>query len=163
MALSPDGTRLAFVAEVNEPVRSYSQPDLWTLELTPNAQPKNLTTGFDFDVGSGVGGDNAPPRAAGPTPLIWSKDGKSIITTVERTGTTNLYRFDAATGTPTAITHGKQAVQRFRSVDGGETLVALISTPVNIGDLFLIGGAGNAEPRRLTDINEKLWSQLNLT
>jgi Tol biopolymer transport system component len=28
MALSPDGKRLAFVASVNEPVRSYSQPDL---------------------------------------------------------------------------------------------------------------------------------------
>ena len=28
-------TRIAFVAIVNEPVRSYTQPDLWTLALTP--------------------------------------------------------------------------------------------------------------------------------
>src|SRR5262249_39940396 len=53
--ISPDGKRLAFHSQTNEPVRSYSEPDLYVIDLTPNAQPKNLTADFDYDVGSGVG------------------------------------------------------------------------------------------------------------
>ena len=160
MALSPDGKQLAFVASVNEPVRSYSQPDLWTLALTPNAAPRNLTASFDYDVADEVGGDNAPPRAAGASPILWSADGRSIITIAAREGSANLYRFDADGGAATAITHGKQAVQAYRSADGGRRIVALISTPTQIGDLFAIG---DGEPRRLTDVNASLFSELNLT
>ena len=32
---SPDGKRIAFRSKVNEPVRSYDQPDLYVLDLTP--------------------------------------------------------------------------------------------------------------------------------
>src|SRR5215510_2160453 len=60
-SLSPDGKRVAFYGSVNRPVRSYTEPDLWVLELSGEAQPKNLTEGFDWDVGSGVGGDNTAP------------------------------------------------------------------------------------------------------
>jgi dipeptidyl aminopeptidase/acylaminoacyl peptidase len=160
MALSPDGRRLAFVSSVNEPVRSYSQPDLWTVALTPNARPRNLTTSFDYDVADGVGGDNAPPRAAGSSPVLWSHDGRSIITVAAREGSANLYRFDAESGVAREITNGKHAVQSYRSSDGGRRIVALISTPVEIGDLFSIG---DGEPRRLTHVNSALFSQLNLT
>ena len=74
MALSPDGQRLAFVASVNEPVRSYSQPDLWTLTLTANARPRNLTASFDYDVADGVGGDNAPPRGDVASSVVWTRE-----------------------------------------------------------------------------------------
>ena len=46
-SLSPDGNRMAFVASTTKPVNSYTQPDLWVLELTKGAQPRNLTAGFD--------------------------------------------------------------------------------------------------------------------
>ena len=55
--LSPDGKRAAFIAAVVEPVNSYTQSDLWTLELTENAKPVNLTTDFDYDAGDSVFGD----------------------------------------------------------------------------------------------------------
>ena len=77
-AVSPDGKRVAFYASRTKPVLSYSQPDLWVMDLTANAQPRNLTTGFDWDVGSGVGGDNAAPRGGGGNPPIWSADGRTI-------------------------------------------------------------------------------------
>jgi len=41
------------------------------------------------------------------------------------------------------------------------TTVALVSTPVMIGDLFTI--AADGAQTRLTDPNKSLWSQLNLT
>jgi dipeptidyl aminopeptidase/acylaminoacyl peptidase len=51
-------------------------------------------------------------------------------------------------------------VQRFESADGGKTMVALVSTPTNIHDLYIVS---NGEQKRLTNINEQLFSQLNLT
>jgi dipeptidyl aminopeptidase/acylaminoacyl peptidase len=158
--LSPDGKRIAFRSSANEPIRSYSQDDLWVLELDGNSQPKNLTADFDWDIGSGVGGDQAAPRAGGGTKPIWSADGSSIIEVVAKEGRANIWRFPVSGGKPAEITKGDQAVQRFASVDGGESLLMLISTPVMIGDLFLIKGG---EQRRVTDINQKLWSELNVS
>jgi dipeptidyl aminopeptidase/acylaminoacyl peptidase len=68
LAISPDNRRLAFHGAVTQPVRSYSQPDVWLMELTPSAPPRNLTAKYDFDMGSGVGGDNAAPRGGGTVP-----------------------------------------------------------------------------------------------
>src|SRR5271165_1730757 len=55
MTLSPDGKRIAFIGAVLEPVRSYSQPDLWVLDLQPGAAPKNLAADYDYDMNSSVG------------------------------------------------------------------------------------------------------------
>ena len=38
MSLSPDGKRLAFCASVNEPVQSYTEPDLWVMDLAAERQ-----------------------------------------------------------------------------------------------------------------------------
>ncbi len=77
MVLSPDGKRVAFIGAVESPVRSYTEPDLWTLELTPGAVARNLTANYNYDINSGVGGDNRAPRAAGRLTPFWSKDGIS--------------------------------------------------------------------------------------
>lgn len=158
-ALSPDGTRLAFRSNENLPIRSYAQPDLYVVELTPAAKPRNLTEKFDWDVGGGVGGDQAAPRAAGETRPLWNAGGTAIIDVVAREGRANLYRFPLDGGEPTPMTRGDQAVQRYSSGDGGHGLVALISTPVSIGDLFAVG---EGDPRRLTDLNGKLMAELKL-
>ena len=62
LVLSPDGRQLAFHGSVAQPIRSYSQPDLWVMEVVPDAKPQNLTADYDFDMGSSVFGDNAAPR-----------------------------------------------------------------------------------------------------
>ncbi|HUS19407.1 MAG TPA: S9 family peptidase [Terriglobales bacterium] len=159
-ALSPDGKRLAFHSSSNEPVRSYSQSDLYLIDLSPNAQPRNLTAEFDWDIGGGLTGDQAPPRAGGRTQPVWSQDGSSLVDIVAKEGRTNLWRFPASGGKPSEVTKGDQAVMRFTSADDGNTFVALISTPVAIGDLFLVSGTN---VKRITDINQKLFSELNLT
>src|SRR5829696_4588364 len=64
-SVSPDGKKIAFIASVSQPVRSYSQPDLWVMDLANNAEPRNLTADFDSDVGGGLTGDNVAPRGAG--------------------------------------------------------------------------------------------------
>ena len=162
MALNPDGKRVAFIAAVNEPVNSYTQPDLWTMDLAPNAKPANLTAGFDFDAGDSVFGDNAPPRAAGRVAPVWSADGKSILEIYNKEGRTQLAAFDAENGRPNDLTHGNHAVTRFSTSSDGGKIVFLLSTPTRIGDLFFLDQPG-AEPRQLTHANDLLFNQLNLT
>jgi dipeptidyl aminopeptidase/acylaminoacyl peptidase len=164
MSLSPDGKRLAFCASVNEPVQSYTEPHLWVMDLAASAQPKNLTTSYDFDVCSGVGGDQGTPRAGGQDHIVWSADGNNLIVTTAREGRANLIQVDIASTKISEVTHGNQAVEHFRANKDGSGLVVLISTSTNIGDLFWIDRAqATAQPRQLTHINDKLFSQLNLT
>src|SRR6202030_2622541 len=138
LALSPDRRRIAFHGSVTQPVRSYSQPDLWVMDLAPNAQPRNLTASYDFDMGSSVFGDNAPPRGGNGATLHWSPDGRWLFDIVDKQGRTPLVRVDSQTGAVTEITHGDQAVLDFSVAPEARRAVALISTPVMIGDLFTI-------------------------
>ena len=162
LSLSPDGKQIAFIASATQPVNSYTQPDLWIVDLTPNAKLRNLTAKFDFDLGSGVFGDNAAPRAGGPTVPLWTSDGKNLIEVYGKEGKTILASFDTGTGAATDLTRGNQAVLRFRASADGSTIIYTISTPTRINDLFALDRSGG-EPRQLTDINNELFSKLNLS
>ncbi|MDQ2855724.1 MAG: S9 family peptidase [Acidobacteriota bacterium] len=161
-ALSPDGKQLAFVGSANQPVNSYSEPDLWVMDVTPNAQPRNLTKDFDYDVSSGVGGDNTAPRGSGGNPLVWTADGRGIITVYAKEGRANVGEFDVATGKETDRTTGDHAIVSFRAAPDASKFVYLISTPTKIGDLFWVEQRGR-DPKPLTHLNEELFSKLNLT
>ncbi|MGB8521327.1 MAG: S9 family peptidase, partial [Candidatus Acidiferrales bacterium] len=161
LTLSPDGSKFAFHGSVTQPVRSYSQPDLWVMDATPNAQPKNLTADYDFDMGSSVFGDNAAPRGGGGRGLYWSPDGRWLFDTVAKQGRTPVVRVDAQSGAVTEISQGDQAVFDFSVTPDARNMVALISSPVMIGDLFTL--SANGAQTRITNFNQKLWSQLNLT
>jgi dipeptidyl aminopeptidase/acylaminoacyl peptidase len=163
LSLSPDGKRLAFCASINEPVQSYTEPDLWVMDLAADATPRNLTASYDFDVCSGVGGDQGTPRAGGQDHVVWTADGNNLIVTTASEGEANLIAVEVASGKITELTNGKQAVERFRATNDARTLVVLISTPTNIGDLFVLNHGSTAPPRQITHINDKLFSQLNLT
>ena len=162
MSLSPDGKRIAFRSNANDTVRSYDEPDLFILDLVPGAKPRNLTADFDYDIGGAIGGDNAAPRAGGGTRPVWSADGNSIVDVVSITGRANLMRFPVGGGKPVEVTKGDQSVQRFSSASDGSSFAILVSTPTNIGDLFMVSGNGGV-PRRLTDVNTILFSQLDIT
>jgi len=161
-AVSPDGKRVAFYSSPTKPVLSYSQPDLWVMDLSANAQPRNLTAGFDWDVGSGVGGDNAAPRGGGGNPPIWSADGQTIYAPFAKEGRANIGAFDAGNGRQSNVTTGDHAVMNFRATADRSKFALLISTPTRIGDLFWLEKAG-AAPKQLTHINDDLFSKLNLT
>ncbi len=180
LSLSPDRKQFAFLASVTQPVNSYTQPDLWVVDVTPNAKPRNLTATFDFDVGGGPFGDNAAPRGGGRNIPIWTPDGRSLIEVYGKGGKAILAQFDVSSGAATDLTNGNQAVVRFRAsgtgilpmntadhrqdADATMKIVYTVSTPTRINDLFVLDRANaNAQPVQLTKVNEELFSKLNLT
>jgi dipeptidyl aminopeptidase/acylaminoacyl peptidase len=123
----------------------------------------NLTANYDFEVGGGVGGDNTAPRGGGRGGLAWTSDGKSLIDVVGKQGSALLVSIDTKTGAVKELTAEKQAVVGFAVKPDGTKMLALISTPVNIGDLFSVATDGSKQQTQLTDVNKALFSQLNLT
>ena len=165
LSLSPDGRRMAFVGSINHgpdmPQRSYSQPDLFVTALDAGSTPRNSTTAYDFDIGGGVGGDQAPPRGSGPSKPYWTADGRAIIVDSAEEGRANLVRVDAETGKVEPFTAGDHSIFSYSATADGAKAAVLVASPTNIGDLFLLYAAKHME--RLTHINSELFDQLNLT
>jgi len=160
--LSPDGKQLAFIGSVSQPIRSYSQPDLWVMDVTPEAKPRNLTATFDYDIAGGLTGDNVAPRGGGGNLPVWSPDARTITMLYVKEGKSNLGLFDVATGHQSDVTTGNHAVVNYRAVPDASKFVLLISTPTRIGDLFWLDKSGG-QPKQLTRLNDELFSKLNLT
>src|SRR6266478_6864402 len=183
LSLSPDGKQVAFLAATNQPVNSYTEPDLWVLDLSPNAKPRNLTADFDFDIDGFIIGDSASPRAGGLNKPIWTADGKGLIEVYSKEGKRNLALFDATvtgdgssavasakadgpgkSSTVQDLTSGNHGVMNFRATPDASKLVYLISTPTRVNDLFVFDRASpDAAPKQLTNVNDELLSKLNLT
>jgi len=156
---SPDGKSIAFSGYIAKPVRSYNEPDLFVVGTAAGSEPRNLTASYDFDVLSGVSGDQHSPRGGGGARPMWSSDSRFIYATTVEQGKGNLNRFDAASGAMTPVTTGKQEVISY-AIGSGKT-IALISTPTRIGDLFSI--EANGAQKQLTDVNGPLMRELTLT
>ena len=159
---SPDGRRVAFRGMVAEPVRSYTPPDLFVLDLSAKGPPRNLTSDFDYDIGGGLTGDQHAPRGSSPSRPGWSPDGSSLVDKVARQGRANLEAFDVATGKPSPVTSGDRDVASFAPSPDGSKLALLVLNETSLPDIYLLDSPGSP-PRRLTDLNAKLFSTLDLT
>lgn len=160
---SPDAKRIAFGGSLtHNPIKSYTQPDLFVMNNEAGAMPKNLTADYDFDIGGGIGGDQSSPRGGGGGGVLWSKDGRSLIVNVAEHGRANLKRIDATTGKVEPLTTGDHTVQAYSATPDASKMALLISTSINIHDLFLLDAA-SGKLTQLTKINDELFSQLNLT
>src|SRR5205823_3151713 len=126
LSLSPDGKQVAFLAATNQPINSYTEPDLWVLDLTPNAKPRNVTADFDFDIDAFVIGDSSSPRAGGSSKPIWTADGKGLIEVYSKEGKRNIAVFDVATGKATDIASGNHGVMSFRATPDASKLVYIL-------------------------------------
>ena len=173
LSLSPDGKQVAFVAATNQPITSYTEPDLWVLDLSPNAKPRNVTANFDFDIDGFVIGDSAPPRAGGLNKPIWTPDGKAVMAVYAREGKRNIGLFDTTAvggGDPSKsspvqdLTTGNHGVMSFRATPDASKLVYVLSTPTLVNDLFVLDRTfPGAPPKQLTNLKDELFSKLNLS
>ena len=158
-AASPDG-RIAFIGMIaGTPERSFTQPDLWVVDL-PGGTPRNLTATYDFDMNGGLGGDQRSPRGGSPAGPIWSRDGRSLLIKVGEQGDTNLKRVDVASGRIESVTTGHHEVMSYTADAGASTIAFVRSTPTVLGDLYVADAASPAAPKQLTKFNDDLFGQL---
>jgi dipeptidyl aminopeptidase/acylaminoacyl peptidase len=158
---SPDGKKIAFRGTLAEPIRSYNPADLFVVELGSKATPKNLTSDFDYDVGGGLSGDQHSPRGNAPTHPAWSKGGSTLIDRVACKGRANLEAFDVLNGKSEPVTTGDRDVAAFAPSPDGAKLAIIGLTPTSLPDVYLVEGNATT-PRRLTDLNARLFSGLDL-
>ncbi len=168
LSLSPDSKHLVFHAQVEGPhAVSHAQTDLWALDLnwsagTPTATgpARNLTAKFAYEMGSGVGGDNTAPRGGGRDAMPWTPDSTHVLDIAGHRGSALLVSVDATTGAVAELTPAKQAVLSVSASKDQSKLIALISNPILIGDLFAL--ATNQSQTQLTNVNKTLFDQLDL-
>jgi len=162
-AVSPDGGRVAFAGFLNpEKRRSYDETDLLVIEPRPGAAARNLTERFDGDVGDGLAGDQHAPKGGRPQPILWSADGRSVITVAAERGRANLKRFDVSTGAAEAVTEGDQEVASYSATPDASRMALVISTPTVVGDLYVLETATKRK-KLLHEPNRELFSEIALT
>jgi dipeptidyl aminopeptidase/acylaminoacyl peptidase len=163
--VSPDGKQIAFAGTVNaHPVRSYDEPDVFVTGVAPGTTPRNLTAGYDFDVNDGVSSDQHAPRAGNGGGIVWSRDGKSLLVTSTVHGNGNLVRVRVSDGRVDPFTTGDHEVMSYNASADGKTVALTISSPTNIGDLYVADGSksSNTSLRQITHINDELFATLDI-
>jgi dipeptidyl aminopeptidase/acylaminoacyl peptidase len=158
---SPDGKRIAFVGTFSgKPVRSYSQPDLWVVDAARDSAAKNLTEAYDYDVMGGIGGDQSAPRGEQPKPIVWSRDGASVLISSAEKGSSNFRRVTIATGRIDPVTEGAHDVVAYTASRDG-IVAATMSTQTNIGDIAIVKpGAAPQNPALITHVNDALFGEI---
>ena len=143
---------------------SHQQSDLMVLDFNWSdgraaSAPRNLTGKLNYEMGSGVGGDNTAPRGAGRPAIAWSADDSHLTDVAAKEASALLVSVDAGSGALVELTQPRQAVVGFSA--NPKATVALISNPILIGELFSIGN--DKAQTQLTHVNDALFSQLDLT
>jgi len=158
---SPDGRTFAFVGFVNPPhVRSYNQSDLF---LFASGRAKNLAAGYDYSIGGGPLGDQAPPRGGeGSSPVIWTSDGRALIVKTGEHGASNLMRFDVGTGRAEPLTTGDHDIMAYSSTPDASELALTIGDATHIGDVYAFTPA-TKQLTQLTHVNDSLFTHLELS
>ncbi len=164
-AVSNDGRRIAFVGiPQGNPIRSYDVPDLFVVDADGKGEPRNLTLRYDYDIGGGIGGDQAAPRGAGTKAIVWAPDDRSLLTVASERGSANIKRITIDDARIEAITDGPRDVMSFTASRDASTLAAVISTPVVLGNVNVVRTTGGAAaPVAVTHFNDGLFERLNLT
>jgi dipeptidyl aminopeptidase/acylaminoacyl peptidase len=164
-AVSNDGRRIAFVGiPQGHPIRSYDVPDLFVTDADGRGAPRNLTERYDYDIGGGIGGDQAAPRAGGSKTIAWAADDRTLLLAASQHGSANIKRLNVDTGTLESITDSPQDVMSFTASRDASTVAAIISTPVVLGDVNVVNtNSGRTAPTAVTHYNDALFEHLNLS
>jgi dipeptidyl aminopeptidase/acylaminoacyl peptidase len=185
LAPSQDGEHLAFHAQAfpiaPAPAVSHQESDLFVVDLAEKkgtlsaSAPRDLTGGKGFEMGGGVGGDNTAPRGAGRPAIVWSGDGKQLLDVAGSQGSALLLGVGVSDGSINKLSARKQAVLNFVASKDAKSVIALISNPIMIGDMFRIepavapGGPTAGTPAatagnqtQLTHVNDALFAKLDL-
>ena len=189
---SPDGTKLAFVSNRSgKEYEDNRNSDVWVISATggsltkisdhdesdnsPRWSPDGRTIAFTGELhdrdhpkvflAPASGGAPSVFAANGldliPTGLEWASDGKSIYFESGVKGEFQLFRIDLAKKTSEQISSGSRAVRNADFNARTNTRVYMVNDFKHLDDLYASDLNGNNE-RKLTNLNEALWKQVQL-
>lgn len=156
---SPDGSRFAFAGFVNpKQVQSHSRSDVFVYE---NGRAVALSPGAEFEVGSGIIGDQRPPRAGVPSKIVWTPEGKTVILATTEHGRSNIVRIDLASKRVDQLTSGDHDLIAYSATPDASRLAVTMGHDTHVGDLYLLESASR-KLTQLTHVNDALLSELKL-
>lgn len=138
---SPDGKWLAFTGEIHD----RDHPKIFLAPSNGGAASTLAANGLDVIPGQ----------------LEFSEDGKSIYFETGVKGENHLFRVDVPMKSVTQVTTGPRAVRNVDFDFRGGKMVYLANDFRHLDDLYVADLNGKNE-RKLTNLNEALWKQLNL-
>ncbi len=189
---SPDGTRIAFVSNrTGKEYDLNRNTDVWVISAdggaltkisdhdeadnSPRWSPDGKTIAYlgvvqwrdhpKIWLAPAAGGAASMPAVNGldliPVGLEWADDGKSLYFQAGVRGETHLFRVDVAKKSAVQVTSGARAIRNvdFHWFNG--TMVYMVNDFKHLDDLYVSNLNGRDE-RRLTNLNEALWKQLQL-
>lgn len=153
---SPDGQTLAVLGHLNEYMNA-TQPKIWLFPVA-GGEPRVLEN-WDLQFGDSVNADVRP--GGGGVDLTWAPDGNMLYVPVCERGATSVYGFPIAGGRPQLIAGGRREIAAGSFDRNCETLAFVAGDQTSISDLYAMDCREFTE-RRLTDVNGKLFAQLEL-
>jgi dipeptidyl aminopeptidase/acylaminoacyl peptidase len=138
---SPDGKWIAFTGELHD----RDHPKIWLAPVTGGAPSTLAANGLDLIPGG----------------LEWSDDGKSLYFETGVKGENHLFRVDLAMKSVAQATSGARAVRGVDFNFHNSTMVYLSNDFKHLDNLYVADINGRGE-RKLTNLNEALWKQLQL-
>ena len=136
---SPDGKTIAFTGEVHD----RDHPKIWLAPATGGQSSVLAATDLDLI----------------PTGLEWSGDGKSIFFESGVKGEFQLFRVNLEKKSTEQISSGSRAVRNAEFNQQANLRIFTVNDFKHLDDLYISDLAGNKE-RRLTNLNDTLWKQL---
>jgi len=136
---SPDGKTIAFTGEVHD----RDHPKIWLAPATGGQSSVLAATDLDLI----------------PSGLEWSRDGKSIFFETGVKGEYQLFRVNLDKKLTEQISSGSRAVRNAEFNQRANLRVFMVNDFKHLDDLYVSDLAGNKE-RRLTNLNDTLWKQL---
>jgi len=146
---SPDGKYLGMIGHERE-FENATHAKIWLHQLA-DGKFSCLTIDWDVPVGDFLSGDFHQGETY--PGLIWKDDSQGVYFIATDQGNTNIYVCDVTGGIQPVLV-GKQDVYSLSVHSASGKAIAAISTPTEIGDLYLLPLTGTSSLEKLTDVNE---------
>ncbi|SEL46917.1 Dipeptidyl aminopeptidase/acylaminoacyl peptidase [Paenibacillus sp. cl141a] len=156
IAFTPDGQHVLMLASD----LSCGFATLTKIHLVPlsGGEARVLFTDMDVQLGHAAVSDM---RAGAGTPPLFSKDGRSVYVQLSQDGGVHIGRFALDGSSFELVVAGEREVYQF-ALTPEENVVFAAADPLQPGDLFSFT-TGSNEEHRLTNCNEELGDELNLS
>jgi dipeptidyl aminopeptidase/acylaminoacyl peptidase len=138
---SPDGKQIAFTGRVQE----RDHPKIYVAPATGGAPSRNVAPELDLI----------------PSNLTWAEGGRALYFETGVRGEYQLFRADVRDGKLRQVTKGARAIHFVDVDDSARRLVYASNDFKHMDDLYTSDLDGSNE-RKLTNLNARLWPQLQL-